>query len=86
MRNSSKVFETEYASALRKYELQLNVVEDFERRHGIRERWTPHQPDYVQAVQYSQERHFIRSVEELEGLVVRCLFEMSKANLAGTGM
>jgi hypothetical protein len=39
----------------------------------------------VQAVQYSQERHFIRSVEELEGLVVRRLFEMSKANLAGTG-
>ncbi|KAG2743374.1 hypothetical protein P692DRAFT_201841821 [Suillus brevipes Sb2] len=84
-RNSSKVFETEYTSALRKYELQLNVVEDFEQRHGIRERWTPHQPDYVQAVQYSQERHFIRSVEELEGLVVRRLFEMSKANLAGTG-
>ncbi|KAG2746697.1 hypothetical protein P692DRAFT_201686148, partial [Suillus brevipes Sb2] len=47
--------------------------------------WTPHQPDYVQAVQYSQERHFIRSVEELEGLVVQRLFEMSKANLAGTG-
>lgn len=39
----------------------------------------------MQAVRYSQERQFIRSVEELEGLVVRRLFELSKANLAGTG-
>ncbi|KAG1735668.1 uncharacterized protein EDB91DRAFT_1238175 [Suillus paluster] len=84
-RNTSKAFETDYASALRKYELQLNVVENFEQHHGIRERWTPHHPDYVKAAQYSQERQFIRLVEELEGLVVRRLFEMSKANLAGTG-
>ncbi|KAG1885509.1 hypothetical protein F4604DRAFT_1918207 [Suillus subluteus] len=84
-RNTSKAFETDYASVLRKYELQLNVVENFEQRHGIRERWTPHHPDYVKAAQYSQERQFIRLVEELEGLVVRRLFEMSKANLAGTG-
>ncbi|KAG1882375.1 hypothetical protein F4604DRAFT_1921540 [Suillus subluteus] len=83
--NTSKAFETDYASALHKYKLQLNVIENFEQRHGIRERWTPHHPDYVKAAQYSQERQFIRLVEELEGLVVRRLFEMSKANLAGTG-
>ncbi|KAG1845645.1 hypothetical protein F4604DRAFT_1936793 [Suillus subluteus] len=83
--NSSKVFESEHASVICKYELQLNVVEDFELRHGITERWLPHDPKYVQAAQYSQERQFIRSVEELEGLVVRRLFELSKANLAGTG-
>ncbi|KAG2028904.1 hypothetical protein BDR03DRAFT_929693 [Suillus americanus] len=84
-RNNSRAFESEHASALRKYELQLNVVEDFERRHSITERWLPHDPKYTQAVRYSQERQFIRSVEELEGLVVRRLFELSKANLAGTG-
>ncbi|KAG1884097.1 hypothetical protein F4604DRAFT_1919926 [Suillus subluteus] len=84
-RNNSRAFESEHTSALRKYELQLNVVEDFERRHSFTERWLPYDPKYVQAVRYSQERQFIRLVEELEGLVVRRLFELSKANLAGTG-
>jgi hypothetical protein len=84
-RNDSRAFESEHASALCKYELQLNVVEDFERRHSITERWLPHDPKYMQAVRYSQERQFICSVEELEGLVVQRLFELSKANLAGTG-
>ncbi|KAG1877380.1 hypothetical protein F4604DRAFT_1880377 [Suillus subluteus] len=84
-RNSSRAFESEHASALRKYELQLNVVEDFEHRHSITERWLPHDPRYAEAARYTQERQFIRSVEELEGLVVWRLFELSKANLAGTG-
>ncbi|KAG1794530.1 uncharacterized protein HD556DRAFT_1442718 [Suillus plorans] len=84
-RNNSRAFESEHASVLHKYELQLNVVEDFEHRHSIMEWWLPHDPKYVQAVRYSQERQFICSVEELEGLVVWRLFELSKANLAGTG-
>ncbi|KAG1752328.1 uncharacterized protein EDB91DRAFT_1243104 [Suillus paluster] len=84
-RNSSRAFESEHASVLCKYELQLNVVEDFECRHSIMEWWLPHDPKYVQAARYSQERQFIRLVEELEGLVVQRLFELSKANLAGTG-
>ncbi|KAG1833219.1 hypothetical protein DFJ58DRAFT_719455 [Suillus subalutaceus] len=37
-RNNSRAFESEHTSALCKYELQLNVVEDFERRHSIMER------------------------------------------------
>ncbi|KAG1727100.1 hypothetical protein EDD22DRAFT_982770 [Suillus occidentalis] len=83
-RNSSKAFESEHASALHKYELQLNVVEDFEHCHSITERWLPHDLRYAEAARYTQERQFIHSVEELEGLVVRRLFELSKANLAGT--
>ncbi|KAG1724569.1 uncharacterized protein EDB91DRAFT_1239967 [Suillus paluster] len=84
-RNNSGAFESEHASALCKYELQLNVVEDFKHCHSITEQWLPHDPKYTQAVRYSQERQFIHAVEELEGLVVRRLFELSKANLAGTG-
>ncbi|KAG6379623.1 hypothetical protein JVT61DRAFT_10136 [Boletus reticuloceps] len=52
----------EYASALRRYRLQMNAVEHFEKH-----------------------RTFIRVVDELEGLVVQRLFELSKANLASTG-
>ncbi|KAG2120216.1 hypothetical protein BD769DRAFT_1629565 [Suillus cothurnatus] len=83
--NSSKAFKSEHTSALCKYELQLNVVEDFEHHHSIMERWLPNNSKYVEAARYSQEHQFIHSVEELEGLVVRRLFELSKANLAGTG-
>ncbi|KAG2150766.1 hypothetical protein DEU56DRAFT_869106 [Suillus clintonianus] len=76
---------SDYAAALRRYELQLNVVADFERRHDIRQRWTPECPEYTTALKYFHERRFVRVVEELEGLVVQRLFELSKANLAGTG-
>ncbi|KAG1884479.1 hypothetical protein F4604DRAFT_1878778 [Suillus subluteus] len=41
--------------------------------------------EYTLALQYLRECHFVRIVEELEGLVIQRLFELSKANLAGTG-
>ncbi|KAG0695487.1 hypothetical protein DFH29DRAFT_880019 [Suillus ampliporus] len=53
--------------------------------HGITERWMPMHHGYTPALEYSHERHFVQIVEELEGLVIQCLFELSKANLAGTG-
>lgn len=84
-RHHSKAFEGNYAAALRRYELQLNVVADFEHRHDIQQRWTPECPEYVMALKYFHEHRFVHAVEELEGLVVQRLFELSKANLAGTG-
>ncbi|KAG6369425.1 hypothetical protein JVT61DRAFT_14862 [Boletus reticuloceps] len=84
-RQCSNAMSAEYSSARRKYELQLNVVEHFERQHGIETRWSPDNPEYVGAAEYAKHRNFIRVVEELEGLVVQRLFELSKANLAGTG-
>ncbi|KAG1800507.1 uncharacterized protein BJ212DRAFT_1450167 [Suillus subaureus] len=47
--------------------------------------WIPSDPQYVQALEYSSQQHFIRVVEELEGLVVQYLFKLSKVNLSGTG-
>ncbi|KAH7917652.1 hypothetical protein BV22DRAFT_1108532 [Leucogyrophana mollusca] len=84
-RQGSKAAEAERASAHRKLALQMNVVDDLERRHGITERWTSSHPEWVKAADYIKRRHFIRAVEELEGLVVQRMFEHSKVNLAGTG-
>jgi CTP synthase (UTP-ammonia lyase) len=81
----SNAVSAEYSSARHKYELQLNVVEHFERQHGIQTRWSPDDPEYVAVQEYAKHRTFIRVVKELEGLVVQRLFELSKANLAGTG-
>jgi hypothetical protein len=64
----------------------MNIVEDFEQRHDIIEHWTPMHHEYTPALEYSCERHFVWIVEELEGLVIQRLFELSKANLAGTDL
>ncbi|KIK27336.1 hypothetical protein PISMIDRAFT_8183 [Pisolithus microcarpus 441] len=58
---------TEYASTLWKYQLQLNIMANFEQQHNIIDHWTP------------------LHLEELEGLVVQRMFELSKANLAKMG-
>lgn len=62
----------------------MNIVDDFEHHHGINERWVSSDPQYIQAHEYCSQRHFTWVVEELEGLVIQRLFELSKANLSGT--
>ncbi|KAI6015494.1 hypothetical protein BKA83DRAFT_4498752 [Pisolithus microcarpus] len=84
-RQGTNAVNAEYASALRKYQLQLNVVANFEQQHNIIDRWTPLHREYINAREYTKHRVFIRAVEELEGLVVQRMFELSKANLAKTG-
>ncbi|KIM65037.1 hypothetical protein SCLCIDRAFT_23132 [Scleroderma citrinum Foug A] len=74
-------------SAERQVRSQQDRVEDLEEQLGIEptDRWTPEMHKYVEMCKYSQHRQFIHTVEELENLVVQCLFELSKANLASTG-
>jgi len=64
----------------------MNVVEDLERRMEVKERWTQDNAKYQDAEQHTRNRKFTHAVDELEGLVVQRIFELSKANLAGTGM
>ncbi|KAG1847698.1 hypothetical protein F4604DRAFT_1594296 [Suillus subluteus] len=63
----------------------MNVALDLERRLNLTTRWTPHDPEYQEALEYLNNQWFIRVVQRLEGLVVQRLFELAKANLAGTG-
>ena len=48
-------------------------------------RWMPQSTKYQEVLEYAKRRQFIRTVEDLEGLVVQRLFELSKANLSSTG-
>ncbi|KAG0692208.1 hypothetical protein DFH29DRAFT_1009118 [Suillus ampliporus] len=66
-------------------QIQINVVEDLETRLDIADWWTPESSDYWETLDYSQQRRFICAVEDLEGLVMQHLFELSKANLSSTG-
>ena len=64
----------------------MNHANETERQLGIEERWTSEDPRYADALNYINNRTFICAVEHLEGLVVQRLFELSKANLAATGV
>lgn len=82
---ASKARESERKAAYRRLLVEMNAVDDIERRLGIEERWTSAHPDYQAADEYMQNRTFIRAVEKLEGLVAQRLFELAKANLSNTG-
>ncbi|KAG1791119.1 uncharacterized protein HD556DRAFT_1445641 [Suillus plorans] len=72
-------------AAYRKLLVEMNAVDDLERRMAITERWQPDDPKYKEALAYLTNRQFIRVIEQLQGLVVQRLFELAKANIAGTG-
>ena len=72
-------------SAEHKLQNHTNVVEELEASLGIETRWTPRSAKYQEILEYAQRRQFIRAVEDLEGLVVQWLFELSKANLSSMG-
>lgn len=49
MQEGTAVVNAEHAGALHKYELQFNVVANFEQQHIIKSWWTPQHPKYVMA-------------------------------------
>jgi len=51
----------------------------------VKERWTRDDAKYQDVEQHIRDQKFTHAVDELEGLVVQRIFELSKANLAGTG-
>jgi hypothetical protein len=64
----------------------LRKYQPYQRQIGIEERLSAGDPRYLEALKYISNRTFIGAVERLEGLVVQRLFELSKANLAATGV
>ncbi|KAG1745399.1 uncharacterized protein EDB91DRAFT_1049934, partial [Suillus paluster] len=77
--------EAECHAAHRKLVLEMNVVDDIEHHMGITARWQPQDAKYQEGLAYLTNRRFIRSIEQLQGLVIQRLFELAKANIAGTG-
>jgi hypothetical protein len=82
---NARATEAERRATLKRLNLAMNAVDDLERKIGITERWMPEHLEFKSAIAYINNRQFIRCVETLEGLIVQRLFELSKANLAGTG-
>lgn len=51
----------------------------------IARRWTPLDPEYVEAATYIRERKYKRALDKLQKLVIQRLFELHKLNIAQTG-
>lgn len=66
-------------------ELQ-KAIYDIEKKLGISERWTPTSPGWIEAEKNLAEQTYRKALDQLEGLVVSRLFELSKMNRAGTCM
>ena len=81
-----KLLEAERTRSHRRLLAHMNRADETEQQLGIEERWTSEDPRYVDALNYINNQTFICAVECLEGLVVQRLFELSKANLAATGV
>ena len=80
------MLEAEQTRSHRRLLAQMNRADEIERQLGIEEHWSAEDPSYLDALKYIHNRTFIGAVERLEGLVVQRLFELSKANLATTGV
>ncbi|PPQ90214.1 hypothetical protein CVT25_001666, partial [Psilocybe cyanescens] len=57
----------------------------YEEANGIAIRWTPTMSEYEDALVVVCERKYRRALDDLESLVVQCLFEMKKLGMSGVG-
>ncbi|KAF8132147.1 hypothetical protein K438DRAFT_1694684, partial [Mycena galopus ATCC 62051] len=77
--------ETQRRHALEVFSKTLATVQDLEVRLGITRRWEPDDEEWVAAARMVINRRYQRALDELEGLVVARMFELSKAHMSDTG-
>ncbi|KAJ7750584.1 hypothetical protein B0H16DRAFT_1724512 [Mycena metata] len=78
--------EAERRRVLDRHERCITVVEDLERRLdiGAGERWTPGSEEWVAVATLTREYQYRKSLDQLQGLIVSRLLELSKANMVET--
>ena len=55
-----------------------------ERLHNVTKQWVPSSPKWKETEAYMKVCDYQEALDKLEGLVVQCLFELTKMGLAGT--
>ncbi|EGO30757.1 hypothetical protein SERLADRAFT_404785 [Serpula lacrymans var. lacrymans S7.9] len=77
--------EDEAKSLYQRLTRQKKCVEELEHQAKMTTRWDELHSEFIKAKEFIGHQHFILVVEELKGLVIQRLLELSKANLSGTG-
>ena len=65
---------------MEKHETNLRMVQELEGKLRVDVCWTPNDHDWQASVKLVAEREYYRALDHLEGLIVACLFELSKMN------
>jgi hypothetical protein len=77
--------ETARRHALESRKHDLTAVQVLEDKLNIAQRWTSDSSEWQQAAEMVSMRHYQRSIDTLEGLVVARMFELTKMNMSQTG-
>ncbi|KAF8146282.1 hypothetical protein K438DRAFT_1455939, partial [Mycena galopus ATCC 62051] len=63
----------------------LTAVQDLEVQLGITTCWVPGSEEWEKAAKIVSSRRYQRTLDQLQGLVVARIFELTKVNMSGTG-
>jgi hypothetical protein len=85
MRDNTMSLETARRHALEGYEKDLKVVQELEKKLGIDNRWEPGSAEWVNTSKLVAMRKYQRALDQLEGLIVARMFELTKLNMSQTG-
>jgi len=84
-RDRTQVRETERRHALEERDKILGTVQDLEKKLGVAERWQPGSVKWKMATDLVSKRTYQRCLDNLEGLIVARMFELTKMNQSQTG-
>jgi hypothetical protein len=82
---SGNSLETKRRHALENRDRDLLVVQDLEVILGVVDRWIPESPEWKAAALMVGKRRYQRCLDDLEGLIVSRMFELTKMNMSQTG-
>jgi hypothetical protein len=82
---SGASFETKRRHALENRDKDLRVVQDLEVMLSIVERWVPECPEWRATALMVGQRRYQCCLDDLEGLIVSRMFELTKMNMSQTG-
>lgn len=78
--------DTQYRITFEHWKAKNDEVLRYEEEHTIAIRWALTSQEYLDALTVVHERKYRHAIDDLERLVVQCLFEMTKLGMSGIGM
>lgn len=82
---ATRRLEAQRRHAMELYEKILISVQELEARLGIHPRWLPGSEEWNEAAILVGRRRYQRALDQLQGLIIARIFELTKMNMSGTG-
>ena len=85
LRDKTWTCETKHCHALEEYDKDLRVVHELEKKLCILIRWVPGCEDWERMGKMVAMRKYQWALDQIEGLIVARMFELTKMNMLQTG-